>query len=109
MKPAFKLYRRKKIYYCEHIESGQQESLHTRDENEATRQLHAKNEAARMGASNMQISRVYMEAADPDMPLRTWQDVIQAVIDSTKGGKPDALEKRGEGPSDVPPLEAGGR
>jgi hypothetical protein len=85
MKAAFKLYRRKKIYYCEHIESGQQESLHTRDKDEATRQLHAKNEAAQMGASNLQIARVYMGAADPHMPLRTWQEVIQTVIDSKKG------------------------
>ena len=76
MKPAFKLYRRKKIYYCEHPESGQQESLRTRDKDEAVRQLHAKNEAAKMGASNLQIARVYMGAADPHMPLRTWQEVV---------------------------------
>lgn len=38
-----------------------------------------------MGASNLQIARAYMGAADPHMPLRTWQEVIEAVIDSKKG------------------------
>ena len=85
MKPAFKLYRRKRIYYCEHIESGQQESLRTSDGDEATRLFHAKNEAAQMGAANLQISRAYMGAADPDMPKRIWRDVIQTVIESKKG------------------------
>ncbi len=33
----------------------------------------------------MQIARAYMGAADPDMPLRTWQVVIKTVIDSKKG------------------------
>ena len=85
MKPAFKLYRRKKIYYCEDIESGQQESLRTSNKDDAVRQLHAKNEAAKMGSANLQIARAYMGAADPHMPLRTWQEVIATVIDSKKG------------------------
>jgi hypothetical protein len=65
MKPASKLYRRKKIYYSEHIESGQQESLRSSDKDDAARQLHAKNEAAKMGAANLQIARAYMGTADP--------------------------------------------
>jgi hypothetical protein len=31
MKATFRLYRRKRTYYCQHNETGQQESLRARD------------------------------------------------------------------------------
>lgn len=37
MKPTYRLYQRGKIFYCQHNETGQQESLHTCDGNQATR------------------------------------------------------------------------
>ena len=76
MKLAFRLYRRGGVYYCQHNETGRQESLRTADAGQAARLLHARNEASRMAGLNLAIARAYMVAADPRMPERTWKEVI---------------------------------
>jgi hypothetical protein len=48
MKMVFRLYRRGRKYYCEHNETGQQESLRKCDKAAATRLLNARNEATQM-------------------------------------------------------------
>ena len=85
MRATFRLYRRGRKYYCEHNETGQQESLHTCDKAAATRLLNARNEAAQMAGLNLQISRAYMVASDPKMPERTWQDVVDFIIGQKSG------------------------
>lgn len=86
MKTAFRLYRRKKVYYCEDNETGQQESLHTSDKAEAVRLLNAKNEPAHVGVISLQIASAYMGAVDPQMASRTWDDVISFIIGQHKEG-----------------------
>lgn len=86
MKVAFRLYRRKKVYYCQDNESGQQQSLHTTDKTEATRVLNAKNEAAHVGTISLQIASAYMGAVDPLMAKRTWGDVVDFIIGQHKPG-----------------------
>jgi hypothetical protein len=81
MKATFRLYRRGRKYYCQHNETGQQESLRTCNKAAATRLLNARNEAAQMAGLNLQISRAYMVASDPKMPERTWQDVVDFIIE----------------------------
>jgi hypothetical protein len=79
------MYRRGGIYYCQNNETGKQESLHTGDKAEARRLLNAKNEALKMGTFNLHIARAYMVAVDPQMPNRTWKDVIRYIIDEKTG------------------------
>ena len=86
MKLAFRLYRRGGVYYCQHNETGRQESLRTSDAGEAARLLHARNEASRMAGLNLAIARAYMVAADPRMPERTWKEVIDFMCDTHNGG-----------------------
>ena len=64
MKQSFRLYRRKKVYYCQDNATGKQESLHPCDKVDAGRILHAKNEAGQMGTLNLQIARAYMVASE---------------------------------------------
>ena len=64
MKLAFRLYRRGGVYYCQHNQTGRQESLRTSDAGQAARLLHARNEASRMAGLNLAIARAYMVAAD---------------------------------------------
>ena len=85
MKQSFRLYRRKKVYYCQDNATGKQESLHTSDKVDAGRILHAKNEAGQMGTLNLQIARAYMVASDPLMPERTWREVIRFIIEQKTG------------------------
>jgi integrase len=85
MKMVFRLYRRGRKYYCEHNETGQQESLRTCDKVTATRLLNARNEATQMAGMNLQISRAYMVAADPNMPKRKWHEVVDFIIKDKTG------------------------
>jgi len=86
MKPQYRMYRRGGgSYYIQNNETGQQESLQTKDKNHATRLLNAKNEAAILAGSNLQVARAYMVASDPKMPERTWQDVIDFIVDQKSG------------------------
>jgi hypothetical protein len=58
-------------YYCLHDkETGQRESLDTKDKARANELLVAKNDAARE-AFNLQKPRVYLAASDPDFRTRT--------------------------------------
>jgi hypothetical protein len=53
-------------------ETRKQHSLRTKDEAEALTLLHSKNEAARQPVLNLQIARIYLSAADPEVAKRTW-------------------------------------
>lgn len=86
MKAPFRLFRRRRIYYSEDTETGEQKSLETTDKLTAQRLLHAKTESAQMGAVNLQIARAYMVAADPLMPDRTWKQVVDFIVDEKKEG-----------------------
>ena len=81
MKMTFRLYRRGKTYYAQNNDTGEQESLRTKDKATATRLLNAKNESTMLMGSNLLVARAYMVASDPEMPKRTWKDVIDFIID----------------------------
>ena len=75
----FRLYSRANgVFYCEDIATGKQESLHTRDRDEAERLFHTKNEAHRQPTLNLQMAQMYLSACDPASAARTWQDVMGA-------------------------------
>jgi SpoVK/Ycf46/Vps4 family AAA+-type ATPase len=86
MTDKFRIFRRSsKVWYLEDKETGHQESLRTRDATEAKRLLHAKNEANRQPAINIQIARAYLSASDPKLITRTWQDVMDTLVAAKMG------------------------
>ena len=64
MKMTFRLYRRGKTYYAQNNDTGEQESLRTKDKATATRLLNAKNESTMLMGSNLLVARAYMVASD---------------------------------------------
>ena len=91
MKPQYRLFRRKGVYYVQHAPTGKQESLRTRDEGEAHALLSARNEAARTPALNLAIGHAYLSASDPEMPRRTWRAAMSAVSES---GRPSSQARK---------------
>src|SRR5437773_11019228 len=87
MKNRFRLYRRTMggVFYVHDSETGKQESLGTRDRAEATSLLNARNESVRQPQLNLQIAKAYLAGTDSGVSTRTWQNALNAIID-TKGG-----------------------
>jgi integrase len=110
MKPAFRLFRRKCIYWSQNNETGQQKSLHTSDKGEAQRLLNSKNEAAQNPAGlNRQIGRNYLAmSGDPLLATRTWKDLLDRMLDGKTGSTRERLERAGKdkayGPLWIRPL-----
>lgn len=69
------------VWYLQDRESGEQQSLRTRDKTEATRLLNAKNEAVYQPAAiNLQLARAYISASDSKLGTRDWQEVMERVV-----------------------------
>jgi integrase len=69
-------------YYAEEIATGLRQSLRTSDLEEAEKLLHAKNESHRNAHLNHCMAKVYLAGSDPKALIRTWQNVMDAIIDS---------------------------
>lgn len=65
------MFRRGAVFYCEDRNTGQQKSLLTRDEAEAQRIIHAKNDAVQQPLMNMVLAKTYLAAQDPKLITRT--------------------------------------
>ncbi|MBM3877483.1 MAG: hypothetical protein FJ386_12295 [Verrucomicrobia bacterium] len=85
MNPQFTLFRRGSVFYCQDSKTGKQTSLRTKDKAEALTLLHARNEAVRQPALNMQIARTYLTVADPLSVSRTWEHVLAEIIRTRQG------------------------
>ena len=86
MKERYLVFRRKSgIFFLEDRLRKKQNSLRTRHEETARRICHAKNEALRQPAINLQIARAYLVAGDPNYVNRSWQSVMDAVAQVKKG------------------------
>ena len=86
MTDKFRLFRRASgLWYIEDRQAKTQQSLRTRDETEAHRLLHARNEAHRQPAINIQIARAYLNASDPKLVSRTWQEVMESLVSLKQG------------------------
>jgi len=92
MKQRFILYRRGKTFYCEDTNTGRQQSLRTKDENEANTLLNAKNEALRQPNMNLQIAQVYLRYGDPAVATRTWQYVMEQIVSMKTGNTRERWE-----------------
>lgn len=72
-------------FYVQDRITRRQESLGTKDKATAQRLVSALNEADRQPAINRQIAQAYLRAADPKMVSRTWQNVMEAILDRHDG------------------------
>lgn len=84
MKNRYRLYRRPKggVFYAHDSETGKQESLSTRDRAEAMSLLNAHNESVRLPLTNLQIAKVYLAGTDSGVSTRTWQNALDAVVET---------------------------
>ena len=67
-------------YYAFDNVTGNSVTLKTRDRNEADQKVHAMNETERRPAITLGLARVYMNAADPKLGTRTWQEVMEHIV-----------------------------
>jgi integrase len=86
MKRQYRLFQRNSgIFFIQNNTTGKQESLKTRDKIAALRIFHAKNEAHQQPAINLQIARAYLMASDSQIAKRTWQNVMESIIQTKHG------------------------
>ena len=84
MKNAYRLFLRNKThYYLENNETGEQKSLGTSDPQEAQKLLNAANDARQAPSLNLQLGKVYLTNASPEIGKRIWQAVMDEL--STHG------------------------
>jgi hypothetical protein len=85
MKLQFGLIRRPwGVYYLKNKTTGEQTSLKTSDKDEAQRLLQARNDAASQPHFNLALARVYINGADPRLGTRTWQEVMDHIVERKK-------------------------
>lgn len=89
MKQQFRLFRRGKVFWCQNNATGKQHSLKTKSRQEAIRLLGHMNEAGQKSAISLQIARAYLVASNPKFVTRTWQEVMEAIIDTKEGNTKD--------------------
>ena len=81
MNNRYRMFRRSwGTYYCEDLLTKKQETLKTRDKDEAFRLVAAKNETEEAPAFSLHLARVYWKAGDPAGASRVWQDVMEEIL-----------------------------
>jgi integrase len=90
MKNRFRLYRRNGgMYYVHDSDTNKQESLGTKDRAEAHTLFNAHNESVRQPQLNLHIAKAYLAETDSGVSARTWQDALNAIVDSKSGSTQD--------------------
>ena len=84
MKTADRMFKRNGAFYAQHNASGKQESLHTKDRQEAEKLLAAKNGAESNRLLSLALARIYVSASDPKLETRTWKDVMDRLCSNGK-------------------------
>jgi integrase len=77
------------VFYVHDSETGKQESLGTRDRAEATTLLNARNESVRQPQLNLHIAKAYLSGTDSGVATRTWQNALDAIIETKSGSTQD--------------------
>jgi integrase len=86
MKARYRLFlRRKSVYYAFDDTTKTFTSLKTKDRAQASRLLMAMNEAGEQPAMNLSLARVYLRHSDPMVSIRTWQHVLDEIIQIKSG------------------------
>jgi len=78
-KQAYRMYRRNGVFYAQNNETGEQKTLRTSDKSEAKTLLSALNQTKQATAINLELGKVYLRAADPQLAIRTWEVAIDEL------------------------------
>jgi site-specific recombinase XerD len=68
------------MWYAFDTATGNSVSLKTRVQAEAVQKVNAMNETERVPAISLGLARVYLNATDPKLATRTWQDVMENIL-----------------------------
>ena len=69
------------VYYIKNKTTGEQTSLKTKEKSEAQRLLQARNDSESQPHFNLALARVYMNGSDPKLGTRTWQEVMEQIVE----------------------------
>jgi hypothetical protein len=78
------------MWYAFDNATGNSVSLKTRVKAEAVQKVNAMNETERQPSINLGLARVYLNATDPKLATRTWQDVMENIITKKTEGTSNA-------------------
>src|SRR5437879_11424170 len=96
MKTRYRLIRRGVrggAFYCVDNNTGKRTSLRTGSEDEARQIVEAKNQAQRQPVLNLQIAKAYLAGTDNGITTRTWQDAIDALINTKQGANRERWQR----------------
>jgi hypothetical protein len=98
MKQRFYIYQRGDTFYLQDSRTGKQQSLNTKDRNEASRLLEIKRQSAADPGFNQLILKTCLSAQDPLLSKRTWATVMEQMArhgkDSTRSRCERAMQSR---------------
>src|SRR5689334_24536545 len=77
-------------YYAYDTLTGNSVSLKTRDKADAVQKVNAMNEAERQPSISLGLAKVYLNATDPKLASRTWQEVMDHIVEK----KTDETKRR---------------
>jgi len=83
-KTAYRMFSRRGVFYAQHNSTGKQESLGTKNRQEAEKLIAAKNAAENNRLLNLALAKVYISASDPKLESRTWKDVMDHLCSRGK-------------------------
>jgi integrase len=72
------------MWYAFDNATGNSVSLKTRVRTEAEKKVNAMNETERVPSISLGLARVYLNATDPKLATRTWQDVMNDIVAKKK-------------------------
>jgi len=72
------------MWYAFDTATGNSVSLKTRVQTEAVQKVNAMNETERQPSISLGLARVYLNATDPKLATRTWQDVMDHLVAKKK-------------------------
>ena len=80
---------RGKQFYCVDTETGKRLSLKTKDRDAAKQIVFAKNQSLRQPNLNLHIAKAYLAGTDSGVATRTWQNALNALIETKQGSTRD--------------------
>jgi integrase len=96
MKKRFRLIRRNirggRFYLVDTL-TGKRESLKSDNASDAERILNARNEAQHQPALNLHIAKAYLAGTDSGITTRTWQNALNAIIDTKHGSTKERWQR----------------
>jgi hypothetical protein len=84
------------MFYVEDTENRKQESMGTKDRAEAKSLLHARNESVCQPQLNLHIAMAYLAGTDSGVSTRTWQNALDAIVETKSGSTQDRWRRAAE-------------